>query len=154
MDNVTLRISAEHSVYIWTGEHVRNPFEIFSLRLSSSDTYLQAYVIMVVGDGLPWNTRTRFVAIGGSAFLRAIAFCEQRNLYFQNICQTLISQCTGGWRSHGPRMRYVKLQVAHAPGMSGTFSPPPRVSDPDMHHGTCVTRVPWCMPWSLTSGFL
>ena len=31
--------------------------------------------------------------------------------------------------------------------MPGTFSPPPRVTDPDMHHGTCVTHVPWCMPW-------
>ena len=38
--------------------------------------------------------------------------------------------------------------------MLGTFSPPPRVSDPDIHHGTCVTHVPWCMPGSLTSGFL
>ena len=38
---------------------------------------------------------------------------------------------------------------AHAQGMTGTFSPPPRVSDPDMHHGTCVTHVPWCMSWSL-----
>ena len=59
--------------------------------------------------------------------------------------------------SHGPLTsltRYVKLWVAHAPGMPGTFSPPPRVSDPDMHHGTCVTHVPWCMPGSLTSGFL
>ena len=35
--------------------------------------------------------------------------------------------------------------------MPGTFSPSPRVSDPDMHHGTCVTHVPWCMPGSLTS---
>ena len=51
---------------------------------------------------------------------------------------------------HEPLARYVKLQVAHAPGMPGTFSPPPRVNDPDMHHGTCV---PWCMPGSLTSGF-
>ena len=34
------------------------------------------------------------------------------------------------------------------------FPPPPRVGDPDMHHGTCVTRVLWCMPGSLTSGFL
>ena len=33
------------------------------------------------------------------------------------------------------------------------FSPPLRVSDPDMHHGTCVTHVPWCMTGSLTSGF-
>ena len=38
--------------------------------------------------------------------------------------------------------------------MPGTFSPQPRVSDPDMHHGTCVTHVPWCMPGSLTSSFL
>ena len=38
--------------------------------------------------------------------------------------------------------------------MPGTFSPPPRVSDPDMHHGTCVTHVPWCMPGLITTGFL
>ena len=54
----------------------------------------------------------------------------------------------------GPLTRYVKLRVAHTPGMPGTFSPPPLVSYPDMHHGTCVTHVSWCMPGSLTSGFL
>ena len=54
----------------------------------------------------------------------------------------------------GPLARYVKLRVAHAPRMPGTFSPPPHACDPDMHHGTCVTHVPWCMPGSLTSGFL
>ena len=26
------------------------------------------------------------------------------------------------------------------------------VSDPGMHHGACVTHVPWCMSWSLTRG--
>ena len=36
----------------------------------------------------------------------------------------------------------------------GTFSPPPRVSDPDMHHGTRVVHVSWGMLGSLTSGFL
>ena len=55
---------------------------------------------------------------------------------------------------HGPLTRYVKLRVVHAPGMPGTFSPPPRISDTDVHHGTCVTHVPWCMPGSLTCGFL
>ena len=55
---------------------------------------------------------------------------------------------------HEPIARYVKLRVAHVPGMAGTLSPPPQVSDPDMHHDTCVTHVPWCMLWSLTSGFL
>ena len=38
--------------------------------------------------------------------------------------------------------------------MPGTFSPPSRVSDPDMYHGTCVTHVTRCMPGSLFSGFL
>ena len=55
---------------------------------------------------------------------------------------------------YGPLTRYAKSRVAHAPGMPGTFSPPPWVSDSDIHHGTCVTHVPWCMPGSLTSGFL
>ena len=69
------------------------------------------------------------------------------------------------WRSscssmlpYGPLTRYVKLRVAHAPGMPGTFSPPPIsketaiVSDPSMHNGTCVTHVPWCMSGWLTRG--
>ena len=56
--------------------------------------------------------------------------------------------------ANGPLTRYTKLRIAHAPVMPGAFSPPPRVSDPGRHHGTCVTHVPWCMPGSLTSGFL
>ena len=47
-----------------------------------------------------------------------------------------------------------KIADAHAPRILGTFSPAPRVSDPDMQYGTCVTHVPWCMPVSLTSGLL
>ena len=49
---------------------------------------------------------------------------------------------------HGPLIRYVKLQVAHAPGMPEKIFPhrrfqsKPLVSDPGMHHGTCVTHVP------------
>ena len=57
------------------------------------------------------------------------------------------------WK-YGPLTRYVKLRVAHVPGMPGTLSPSLRVNDPDIHQGTCVTHVPWCMPGSLTSGFL
>ena len=32
------------------------------------------------------------------------------------------------------------------------FKRKPLVSDPGMHHGTCVTHVPWCIPGSLTCG--
>ena len=56
--------------------------------------------------------------------------------------------------AHGPLTRFIKLWVGHALGMPGTFSPPPRVSDLDMHHGTCVMHVPWCMPGSLIIGFV
>ena len=60
-------------------------------------------------------------------------------------------------RSHGPLNRHEILPVAHAPGLPGTFSPPPTsrkplVSDPGMHHGTCVTHVSWFVSGSLTRG--
>ena len=57
-------------------------------------------------------------------------------------------------RCHGLLIRYVELRVVHAPGMPGTFSMTPRVSDHGMHHDTCVMHVSWYMPGSLTSGFL
>ena len=50
---------------------------------------------------------------------------------------------------HGPLTRYVKLWIMHTQGMPGTFSPPPTlkkktlVSDPGMHHGTCLARGPF-----------
>ena len=47
-----------------------------------------------------------------------------------------------------------KIADCACAGNAGTFLPPPRVSDSDMHHGRCVTHVPWCMSGSLTSGFL
>ena len=41
---------------------------------------------------------------------------------------------------YGTLTRYLILRVAHASGMPGTFSPPPWVSNPDMHH---LVRGPW-----------
>ena len=69
-------------------------------------------------------------------------------------CCRIPVYCSHILRYHGPLAKYVKLRVAHAPGIPGTFYPPPRVRDPGMYHGTCVTNVPWCMPGSLASGFL
>ena len=58
---------------------------------------------------------------------------------------------------HDPLNKYVKLRVAHALGCRERFpghrlQSKPLVSDPGMHHGTCVTHVPWCMSGSLTRG--
>ena len=66
-------------------------------------------------------------------------------VYYRYILLTIIN---------GPLTRYAKLRVVHAPGIPGMSSSPQQVRDPDMHHGTCATHVPWCMPGSLTSDFL
>ena len=73
----------------------------------------------------------------------------QPNHRVGGMSQTSIDYTSIGSRPHGPLTRWVKLLFVHAPGMPGTFSP---VSDPGMHHGTCVTHVPWCMPRSLSHG--
>ena len=79
------------------------------------------------------------------------AIVERNNAYPFKSGEAYVRRWTMlPWASYQIRI----IAGAHAPGMPGTFSPPPRVSDPDMHHGTCVTHVPWCMPGSLTSSFL
>ena len=55
--------------------------------------------------------------------------------------------------SYGPLTRYARLRSALAPGMPRhRLQRKPLVSDPGMHHGTCVKYVPWCLSGSLTSG--
>ena len=50
--------------------------------------------------------------------------------------------------------RFDRIVCCACAGNAGIVFPPPRVSDPEMHHGTYVTHVPWCIPGLLTSGFL
>ena len=45
--------------------------------------------------------------------------------------------CAGNARNVSPRRRLQRK---------------PLISDPGIHHGTCVTHVPWCMSGSLTCG--
>ena len=50
-----------------------------------------------------------------------------------------------------------KITGCACTGDAGNVFPSPAsrkqlVSDPGMHHGTCVTHVPWCMSRSLTRG--
>ena len=58
------------------------------------------------------------------------------------------------WASYQIR----KIAGCACAGNAGNVSPrrrfqmKPLVSDPCMHHGTCVTHVPWCMSGSLTCG--
>ena len=72
---------------------------------------------------------------------------QKRNGVFTcNLHAVYLEGYREGYALNGPLARYVKLQVSHAPGMSGTISPPPRVSVPDVYHDTCVAHVLWSMP--------
>ena len=90
--------------------------------------------------------------------------CISKTLFICGLYVTMpISQLLITWPGndpgcqllwHRPLARYVKLWVAYEPGTPGTLPWPPRISDPDMHHSMCVTHVAWCIPSSLTNGFL
>ena len=101
------------------------------------DWYLQRmelfYPPWVAGTDLTQSRRLRFV---GLKYQKSISFKVPR---------------------YGPLTRYVQFRVVHAPGMPRTFSRywflrKPLVSDPGMHHATCVTHVPWYMSEWLTRG--
>ena len=92
------------------------------------------------------NSMMQPLKFGNGYIIHPIVYWSCNSLYVLGLKLIYVSK-TG---AHEPLTRYVKLRVAHAPGMPGTFFPPQRVSDPDMHPGTCV---PWCMPGLLTSGF-
>ena len=55
--------------------------------------------------------------------------------------------------SYGPLARYVKLGLRMRRECRELFPRHRGFCNPDMHHGTCVTHVPWCIPGSLTIGF-
>ena len=90
----------------------------------------------------PWNSSIHSMV--------QCVFTFQIQFLLMNLFSSYDRWHDGPWASCQTR----KIASAHVPGMPGTFSPPPEASDPNMHHGTCVTHVPWCMPGSLTSGFL
>ena len=75
------------------------------------------------------------------AFLRLILWCcglqWQTPLASYQIRKIAGCACAGNARNVFPRRRFQRKPI---------------VSDPGMHHGTCVTHVPWCMSGSLTCG--
>ena len=60
-----------------------------------------------------------------------------RNTFSCQICKIAGCACAGNAGNVSPRRRIQRKLL---------------VSDPGMHHGTCVTHVPWCMSGSLTHG--
>ena len=78
------------------------------------------------------------------------------NMAWMNSCISFfnVEVITYPWASYQIR----KIAGCACAGNDGNVFPcrrfqrKPLVSDPGMHHGTCVTHVPWCMSGSLTCG--
>ena len=89
-------------------------------------------------------------------------YCCPAIIYYVYTClHNLNTKCVGITRSglvrRGPLTRYVILRVCIRRECRERFphhqlQRKPLVYDPGMHHGTCVTHVPWCMSGSLTRG--
>ena len=84
--------------------------------------------------------------------------------FYHDVMQTALRDIYNTWLSFSSYLIHLyevwaSYQIRKIVGWAcawnaGNVFPNTAVSDPDMHHGTCVTRVTWCMPGSLTSGFL
>ena len=75
-------------------------------------------------------------------------------IFRNNKVNTMATDALPPWASYQIR----KIAGCECAGNAGNVFPrrqiqrKPLVSDPGMHHGTCVTHVPWCMSESLTRG--
>ena len=93
------------------------------------------------------------------------AFRNNSNIFFNGhlintsmICSSISLFFTWRVSNDQPWASYQIRKIAGCAcaGNAGNVSPrrqfqrKPLVSDPGMHHGTCVTHVPWCMSGSLT----
>ena len=73
---------------------------------------------------------------------------------FTQGCPSIESWDLSWCRLYGQWASYQIRKIAGCACAGNAGIPSTRVSDPDMHHGTCATHVPWCMPGSLNSGVL
>ena len=88
------------------------------------------------------------------------------NDWFPQLCDNVkkynevsITSNLTTWAAMAPMSTWASCQIRKIASCAcaenaGNVSPQARVSDPDMHHGACVTHVPWWMSGSLNSGFL
>ena len=112
---------------------------------------LKIYVVSVSAKWYMVNASNLFTRI-----LRDGCFIGARTLYgcplwcYGMATLSAILNFCREWASYEIR----KIAGCAWVGNAGNVFPPSRVSDRDMQPDPCVTHVPWCLPGSLTNGFL
>ena len=79
--------------------------------------------------------------------------CQSWNAYNIKVCCAIGKLLSDGWTAPWASYQIRKIAGCACAGNASPrrqFQRKPLVSDPGMHHGTCVTHVPWCMSGSLT----
>ena len=146
-----MAFSLQHIVitFIWDVEYLQGNTSSRNIAIHGHSTIYcigQDHVKMLTQHCNIIQTKTLYTCPEGLIWLTMNVFDmgEKRRFYQSRYLQEIILRYQNNGCVHGPLTRYVKLRVAYAPGMPGTFSPALRASDPDMHHGMCVKHVPWC----------
>ena len=80
--------------------------------------------------------------------------CRKRNIRLWYVEKDFPNLVCNQMQAEWAFCQIRKIVGGACAGNAVNVSRPPRVSDPDMHHDTCVTHMSWCLPGSLTSGFL
>ena len=150
------------------GYHIKsthNDFRLIWFKFVNSLRDIK-FVIVIYFLNLSWSTHIyiwynhiffRLSKLGWCKF-KSLLMKDKGPLTMHSQNYGIINSCIGLAFSEYSDFSIRTINIhAHAPGMRGTFSPLSRFSDPAMHHvhhDTCVTHVPWCIPGSLTSGVL
>ena len=95
---------------LWTREKYCNTSSALHQTVATLLIYLKDALLL---------DQNQTVAVSIWLIMSYIHGYDDISLSREQFSDTLQNSCV----SHGPLTRYVKLQVAHAPGMPGTFSP-------------------------------
>ena len=112
----------EHHIRIWSGKYQNSRREIENNMFLSRFRPINMHSWEQCGK--PLGPRASGF---DSLFARALVYCDNKPQPTPYLNPLNMPHCgTFGWNviiRHWPPTRYVKLQVAHAPGMPGTSSP-------------------------------
>ena len=156
--------------YVWC-QSVWPSFELSQLR-DLNMFHKRAYIPSIAS----WWKTNHHCVYQDTSLISPIWTPTASNKYMQNkisrlptIYATRFKRCAALFRFWKAKIQYLittpwasyqirKIAGCACAGNAGNVSPrrrfqrKPLVGDPGIHHGTCVTHVPWCLSGSLTCG--